>query len=252
MKISKAEQKKVRKKLLNAAIEIITKHGYQKATMLKISKKAEVGDSTIYKYFPSKEKFIFAYFEDSVLDAIDVVAGIEDFNEYSIQEKLQTLMESTLDIFSENRKFVQIGLEIILTTPFNSYHELQPTKKAFTAIVMEIFEAAIEANEIPQPPFQQFMVEVMADYFKGIILYWTKDDSEDQTSTSQVIDMSLNLLITIIKSGIVSKGLDLFMFFMRQHLIGFSSNLGNIFKTFTSMSSISKKQYGKRKKNANR
>lgn len=56
MKVSQEQKNEIRKKLLKAAVEIMTYKGFQNSTMREISEKAGFGTATIYNYFPTKEK----------------------------------------------------------------------------------------------------------------------------------------------------------------------------------------------------
>ncbi len=237
MKISKEEKVKVRRKLIMAAVKIIEKEGYKKATMLKIAKAAGVGDSTIYKYFPSKDRFFFAYYELIAGEVVSSLETIEDFAEYSLQEKAQYLVEAILDRFDENRKFVATGMDVMFNTPFSSINEIQPTKRLLSETLDGFIETAIDQGEIPELPLRDFLPSLFADYIQGIVLYWMKDSSENHTRTSQVIDRSSNLVVTIMQSGIIPKVMDLGMFFIRHHLVGWSSNFSNIIKSFEGLNS---------------
>ena len=62
MKISKEKQIKVKKQILNCAIDLISDNGYKKTSMSKIAKKAKIGEATIYNYFPTKEHILFEYY----------------------------------------------------------------------------------------------------------------------------------------------------------------------------------------------
>ena len=63
MKISAEEKEQTRIRLLEAAVDVITEKGFRSASMREIAKRAEVGDATIYNYFPSKEKLLYGYCE---------------------------------------------------------------------------------------------------------------------------------------------------------------------------------------------
>jgi len=53
------------------------------------------------------------------------------------------------------------------------------------------------------------------------LLYWIKDDSDEFSNTTQLVDMSLSLGMEILKTGIVSKMTDLVSFFVKAHLFKF-------------------------------
>src|SRR4051812_35092488 len=107
MKISKEEKEKTRHKLVDAAVQVISKKGFRDATMREISEKAKVADATIYKYFATKEALLFAYFEIRMDDLVERLRTIDDFHEYSFREQLHVLLETSLENFAPDRDFIQ-------------------------------------------------------------------------------------------------------------------------------------------------
>lgn len=49
-----------RQKIIQAAIEVFGKNGFQNSSISEIAKKADVADGTIYQYFENKEALFFA------------------------------------------------------------------------------------------------------------------------------------------------------------------------------------------------
>ena len=55
MKVNKKQQEITKTKLIEAAVDLMIKKGYEKSTMREIARQAGVGDATIYNYFSTKE-----------------------------------------------------------------------------------------------------------------------------------------------------------------------------------------------------
>ena len=60
MRTTKAQQAQSHRLLIRTAVDLMTQHGFDGTTMKQIARAAELGDATIYKYFPSKEKLVLA------------------------------------------------------------------------------------------------------------------------------------------------------------------------------------------------
>lgn len=218
MKVSKQERLNTRRKLLTAAVDVITEKGFTAATMREIARRGGVSDATIYNYFPTKEQMLVAYFEEKQFDAIELLKGIEDFETYTLQEQLQTLFETKLELFLGDREFVAIAFERAFHTPAASRAEIAHGRSMFVACVRDMLDAAIEAGEIPEQPYQGLAPELITDLYMGLLYYWIRDDSEGFTRTTQLIDKSLDLVVSLLSSGIVAKALDIVSFLFRQHL----------------------------------
>jgi len=59
---------------------------------------------------------------------------------------------------------------------------------------------------------------LFGDYLFAVIAYWLKDDSEEFANTTQLVDMTLAILVMALKSGIVNKVTELASFMLRNQL----------------------------------
>ncbi len=234
MKVSKEEKNKTRKRILQAAAEVIIEKGFKTATMREIARRAEVGDATIYNYFPSKEKLLYGFCEQKQAETAEALKGISDFHKYSLREQLQQLAETQLELWLPDREFLAEVFELTFYSPTASIINLAETRKRFNRMVAEMIDAAIEADEIPEQPYQEVLAPLFWDYFTGILAYWLKDDSENFAKTTQVVDRSVEIIALVLQTGMIGKALDLASFMFRsqiaRHLEGLSEQLEPIRK----------------------
>jgi AcrR family transcriptional regulator len=225
MKVSREKKEEIGRELLAAAVELFTEKGFAGATMREISSRAGYSAGTIYSYFPSKEKIFYAYFEEKQ-EALDrSLKEIDDFDTYTLKEKLQAMMETLLEHFIPDREFVAITYKALLDSPMKSFTELRPAKEQFGRLVARFFSAAEERGEISHQPHEGFLVSLFWDYKNLIILYWLKDDSESFANTSRLIDMSLDIYLDLINSNIIARGMDIITFLLKSH---FFSNIDKL------------------------
>ena len=62
----------------------------------QIARAADVGDATIYKYFPTKEKLVTAYFEQAITDALAQSAKTIGQDDFTLHERLQLVLDSLM------------------------------------------------------------------------------------------------------------------------------------------------------------
>ncbi len=229
MKVSQEQKNEIRKKLLKAAVEIMTYKGFQNSTMREISEKAGFGTATIYNYFPTKEKILYAYFEDKHGDLVNLMKTIPEFGEFTLKEKLQTQMESLLDMYLEDREFVVEAFRLMFDSPLRTFTEMIPIKDLFTKSVNEFFVDALHKNEIQEYVFKSFITNLYWDYVGIVSLYWCNDKSTGMSNTSQFIDLSLDVIVEILHSGLIFKFTNIASFIFKNHIY---SNFQNISKIF--------------------
>jgi AcrR family transcriptional regulator len=229
MKVSKDKKNEIKKKLINTAVEIITEKGFQAATMREISDKAGYGSATIYHYFPNKEKILYAYFEEKQNELIKLLDEVPDFSEFTLKEKLQIQLESLLDLYLQDREFVQEAYKLMFDSPLRTFSEFQPIKEKFINTANGFFEESISKNEIQDYVYINFINNLYWDYAALVIHYWNNDKSTGFTNTSQFIDMSLDIIVEILKSGIIVKLTNIASFLFKNHIY---TNIQSVNKLF--------------------
>ena len=220
MKISQSAKEKTKIKILKSAVDLMTIKGYKNASLREIAKEAGVSNPTIYNYFPSKEKILYFYIEQKLVETSHLLQNIEDFNTYSLREQLQTLIETQLEFYLEDREFVTEIMSMALTPSIGAMELIYDSKEKFTEMVSEMLEIAIEAQEIDEPPFKEYMPQLFWDYNVAVVAYWIKDDSEMFENTTQFIDNSMGVIEALLKSNILQKSSELGMFMFKTHMLG--------------------------------
>jgi AcrR family transcriptional regulator len=219
MKISKKQKQENRNKIISSAVDLVTSKGLKAATMREIARQAGLGDATIYNYFPTKEAIVYGYYEDKFDTVTQQLKNIKDFNEYTFQEQLQTFFETTLELFLPDREFLEKTFKTAFFALSQHYSRIRPIKEKFTAIIEDIFKAAIEVDEIPDQVFQELTIQFFWEYYIGIVIYWLKDDTDQFNGTTVLIDKSMDLACASIKAGIGNKIFDMGIFLFKNHVL---------------------------------
>ena len=218
MRTSRTQQAKTHRLIIRAAVELMTQHGFDGTTMKQIARAAELGDATIYKYFPSKEKLVMAYFEQAIADALVQMNGTSGQDGFTLQERMQLLIDSLLEILLADREFVAVARRLIERTPMLLLGEALPGKLALKAAFIQMLDQAETKEEIAECGFKPSLAGLTADYVYAVIAYWLRDDSEGFGNTTQMVDLSLGVLVLALRSGLIDKVLELGGFMVRSQL----------------------------------
>jgi AcrR family transcriptional regulator len=107
----------VRDRLEVAVMEIFSNSDFHKSTMRDVAKKAGISFSTIYNYFGSKEKLLFAFVDvylGKLTDRIvDHLQGIED-----LKEKMRKVLWVQLDYYERHPA---LGRILFMTVPMQTW-----------------------------------------------------------------------------------------------------------------------------------
>ncbi len=220
-RLSKQQQQEIRLKIIKTAVDLFSEYGFEATTMKQIAREAGIGDATIYKYFPNKDKLIYGYYGLMAAETAQQFLAEDDLVDYSLQEKLQLLIDLYLNNFLPNREFVCDSINMIMQSPSILFKDVAPVREEFVELIRNLLTEAEQAGEIAQSPFTDATAKLANDYLLAVLLYWVNDDSDEFSNTTQMVDMSLALGVEILKSGIVSKATDLISFFVKAHLFRF-------------------------------
>ncbi len=218
MKTSKSQQEQTRRHVIRTAVDMITEHGYDATTMKQIAREAGIGDATIYKYFPSKEKLLLAYYELCIEIVLELTLDTPGLEQFGLQERLQRLVDALLELLLADREFVEITRTIVGKSPLLMMRDNMPGQQALRGQVVKFIDAAEQSGEIAACDFKNLVGGLFADYLFAVIAYWLKDESEEFSDTTQLVDLTLAVLVLALKSGVVNKLSELAGFLIRNQL----------------------------------
>jgi len=241
MKVSKEEKAQTRRKIIKTAVELMCEKGYAKVSMRTIARAAGIGDATIYKYFSSKEKLLTGYYEICAEDTVQMLLKIDDIDEYGLHEKLQVLLDSYLSNMLPDREFVSESFPLIFQSPMFLFSDVNPVRKELVAIIAQFLDDAWEKEEIPTFPFQSVLPDMLSEYVIGVLYFWIKDESEEFHETTQLIDLSLNLIISLLKSGIINHTTDFLGFMLKSQMFRVLSPGNDLLRNLLDLNKFGKK-----------
>ncbi|NDY91268.1 TetR/AcrR family transcriptional regulator [Ideonella livida] len=218
MKVSKAQQAETRRKLLQVAADLMTLHGYETTSMKEIARVAGVGDATIYKYFTTKEKLVMAWHEQALEDALAETLATPDLASFDLQERLQRLVDAWLERLLPDREFVQLSRELVRRSPLLSLRDGLPGQAAVQQQLRQWLDEAEQRGEIPPCPLKGWISLAGSDYLMGVLAYWLDDDSEAFAQTTRLVDMSLGLGLSVLRSDLLGRAGELLGFVLRGSL----------------------------------
>lgn len=232
MKVSKEKRAETRRTLVRTAAELFVNQGFDATTMKQIARAAGIGDATVYKYFPNKDKLVLGFYEVCADDALQKYRNIDGLDTYTFPEKLQLLFDTFLEELIADREFVQISVSQLLKSPISLFRDQFKPALAYKAEFTELLEQLAENDAYPAIPMQSLVAGLLTDYLLIVAFYWLKDDSEEFAHTTQFCDLSVSMIDSVLKSGLINQAMDILSFFIKTHLLRGLSSSGNMLKLF--------------------
>ena len=142
MSISERKQREKEKRIkmiVDAGLQVFAQHGYHKASMDMIAEQAELGKSTLYYYFKSKDELLLAILE----------TGISEFF-----KSLGTSLEHVDDTLKKIKVVTKVSARFFAAYPeyfkLYTYLSAHPTyrNKIFTKLQKTIHSKIVMVNSI--------------------------------------------------------------------------------------------------------
>ena len=185
-----------RENILDTAIALFRKDGFDETTMRNIAGEARVALGLAYHYFPSKEALVMAYYERVQREHRLVVH--ERFKQaQTLRDRLAMLLQTKLDILKDDRKL----LGALFRYTGNPEHPLSFLGKAtapLRADCMNLFGEALQPESLPDD-LRELLPLALWSLHMGLLLYFLYDSSPNLKRTRKLVSGSVDLMVGFLK-----------------------------------------------------
>jgi AcrR family transcriptional regulator len=184
MTTAKAEQ--TRGRIVEAAMGLFRRNGYDKTTMRSIATEAGVSLGNAYYYFGSKEHLVQAFYEQIQVDHAEAVATALE-SEPSFPGRLHAVLLAWVDVAEPHHEFAGQFFKHAADprsplSPFSE--ESAPAREASIALFTRLVEGS-DARPVaalkPELPQLLWLLQM------GIVLFWVYDGSPRQQRTRTLV-----------------------------------------------------------------
>ena len=193
---TKSVGERTKKLILEKALELFRKRGFEVATMRDIAKASDVATGAAYYYFPSKEAIVSAYY-DQVQELHAARVREELAGKNGLGERLACVLHSKLEILKDDRRF----LGALFRYTGEPRHPLSVFGKATEAQrkqSVEAFREAFAAVKLSEE-MKELLPWAMWLAHLGMILYFIYDESEGQAKAHKLVDQCTDMLAGLIE-----------------------------------------------------
>lgn len=181
-------------------------------TILNLVNETGLTASEIYTLFENKDSILDFYYPILLLRYEAMIEEIEDFDSYTISEKISNFIYTMFDMMDERREFVE-----------DSYHERVKkagAKSEFFIQTKELFlhffttdpNIAVSAGFLMKDYFYHFLTK----QYVHLVNYWLTDDSVGYERSMALTDKMTRLIEEIAYNKTLDKGFDLAKYVITQ------------------------------------
>lgn len=134
-----------KEKIMDAALKVFAKKGFQETTISEISKTAAVSEATIYEYFKGKEDLLFSIIETASSHSFHFLNEIFPFIR-DPESRIRAIVQLHLSVYQNNPNYGAVGmLELKTNRRFHLSKAYKPVQKV-ARLLLECIKEGIESG----------------------------------------------------------------------------------------------------------
>ncbi len=190
-----------RQRIVEAALELFEKKGFDETTTKAIARKARVAEGTVFNYFPTKDDIALHFFEQEVDHAIETVRSNARLRKAPLEEKLFALVQSQIDYLAPYEQFIGASLVQALRPRSRMAYSARSfaLRNRYVAFVQELIEES--SPELGSSALSWIAPQAFWLYYLGVLLYWLHDTTPGKQSTLAFLDRSLQLGVAVLRKS---------------------------------------------------
>ena len=191
MGLREVKRERTRRLIADKAFELFTDHGFGRTTVEQIAAAAEVGPSTLYRYFPTKETLVLEFVEDCLADA---VSWFREQPGLDLPDGLRAVIERVLDQLESNPERVRAVFDLAGQTASVSAH-LNELSWRFRYDLADELVRRLPADDPVQAEFTGALAAGIAmNIIETVTRIWA--ENPEPTGATQLARRAMTLLRT--------------------------------------------------------
>lgn len=166
--MSTREYKKAqtRKAILEAAVTLFSKNGFEKTSIEELAKEAGIGKGTIYTYFKTKSDILKAFCEDE-LEFVHSELARKVNPDTSFLDQMHTLFFAEFQYIIKNKEFGRVLMqEMVFPRSQSIICSMEEEESNYFALLFPIIQKAKERGELREDLVPLFV----AGHFYALLL----------------------------------------------------------------------------------
>ncbi len=168
----------------------ITRRGYEATTLREIAKEANVSVGLLYRYFPSKQAVILAFYDELSADfarrAVSMRPG-------RWRDRFIFALTTSLRVLEPHRVALRALAPVLVGDPDEGVFS---ERTAFSRQrVQPVFaDAVVGATDAPTQPLAEALGHLLYLIHLAVLLWWLLDKSSKQRATAALVSLTAQLL----------------------------------------------------------
>ena len=147
MSIREQKKKRTKQAIVEAAVTLFNKNGYEKTSIEQIARTAGIGKGTVYGYFQTKRDIIKGFCEYEIEKIHWELVNNSDENAPILQQML-TIYMTEFNVVTQNREFGRLYMREEVFPNDHAQQSTQELDDKYFRLLFPIFEKAQQSGEL--------------------------------------------------------------------------------------------------------
>lgn len=218
---------KIKFEIMQAAVSLFEKNN-GRLTIHDISKETDYSSAQIFEYFNTIDEIKLFYYSALVLQYEAMIDEIDDFDNYTLSEKLSNFIYASFDMMSENLSFVEATFKpLILCNPQKSDYQKQVEN-----LIVHFIKNDNLVSGSSSYLLNDTCLKLLQYKYIRLISLWLNDESDGKETTMELTDKLTGLLQEVLYTSITDRTIDLLKFWYANNSCSKNSFINRITSTF--------------------
>ncbi len=171
--VDKAAKREV---ILQAALKVFARQGYNYTKMIDIAREANIGKGTIYEYFRSKEEILLAAYDNYMQISKERIATILA-RPITPLEKIREIILQTIRIYASDPEIMRVFFDFWIESTHNENITEMDFRKLYAdyrALGRNLLEEAKQAGQV-RKDISENVPSILVAVVEGTFLQWIID-----------------------------------------------------------------------------
>lgn len=184
-------------------------------TLHDVARETGITVAELFDYFEDKYEILLFFYSSLIIRYRLMIEDIDDFENFTLSEKLSNFAYASFDLMAEREKFVR--------KTFDSYilHSCQKTE--YEENIEELLSDFIK-NDPGKAASSDIVVNdcslrLIRKKYLQLVNFWLYDESEDKEMTMELVDKVTGLIQEALYTSVIDRSFDLAKFLFSNDLI---------------------------------
>lgn len=173
-----------------------------------IAKKVNITPAEVFNYFPNKKSILKFYYGSLIIRYEMMINEIDNFESYTISEKLSNFAFTSFDMLQEKEAFVEATLSEFILNSFTK----TDFEKELERIIKQFLQNDDHISIASTLVLNSYSYAFLRRQFLELLRFWINDTSKDKELSMELTDKATAVLEELMYNPVLDKSFDLAKF----------------------------------------